>query len=196
MIFSIKKIETLEIEIEELKKQRNSRNTDKSRDLSFNAESPVVEKTLKSNFINQQIKRECEKNDFFEEDIKVISKKEDQEIREKIREFEKKIRDLQKDKEENFQLRENLEKILAENRVKIEKITHENKGLVFQKEQILFEKNQIFEEKKEIRSELEILRKKLAFYEKKVKFFFAKKPLFFRIKKTCFFFFVKKPFFS
>ena len=53
--------------------------------------------------VDDQIKRECDKNHFIEEEIKVISKEEDQEIKSKYRNikkislvWKKKSRDIQK----------------------------------------------------------------------------------------------------
>ena len=141
----------------------------RSFDSSLVIESPLLErKRLKSKMVDDQIKMECDKNHFIEEEIKVISKEEDQENKAKIQEYEKMIIGLEREIERYSETVICLQKTIEENKGKIEKITQKNENLISENELLVNEKNILTEEKKEINTELDTLKKKLAFYEKKV----------------------------
>jgi len=125
-------------------------------------------KRLKSKIVDDQIKLECDKNNLIEEEIKVISKEEDQEIQSKIKEYEKMIIHLEKELESNLESILNLQKTIEENRIKIDKLTQKNESLISENELIINEKKLLNDEKNEMKIELETLKKRIAFFEKKV----------------------------
>lgn len=164
------KIDILEYELDEMKKLHENlkKDNEKKKKKNFDSDSPLIEKNFKSYNMINQIKLECEKNYLNEDEVSVITKKEEQEMKDKIKEFKQSIIHVEREKDDMLKQMEKLENNIHENNLKIEKITKENNILLLKNEDILLENKKILEEKKSLKIELELLRKKNAFFEKQV----------------------------
>lgn len=171
--FSLKQIEFLETELEELKTQRKSHENPEilmeNRDFSDNSSSFPQFRSQTAN-LHEKIKQECEKNLLFEDEVRVISKTEDREIREKLGDCESKLRDFQG---KNQEIIEELRRYEEKNRIlqeKLSKLLTENAG-ISEKNQGLSEENlRISQENRDLKENVECLKKKLGNFEKMVSF--------------------------
>lgn len=144
---------------------------DRSFDSGVFSESPQFErKRLKSRIVDETIKMECDKNRLIEDEIKVISKEEDLKIQEKLREYEKALAEMERERGDSNQAIAALQGKVEEDRGKIDKLREKNKLLKEQVEALLSEKRGLCEEIKELKAEVEALKRRVGLFEKKVVF--------------------------